>query len=205
MWALIDNYDSFTWILHHYLLQTGHECAVFRNDEISLPQLIHLQPERIILSPGPETPLQAGITMEVIRYFHKSIPILGVCLGHQALGMFFGSSIIHAPYPMHGKTSLVTHTGHPLFRDIPSPFTAMRYHSLIIDEVDDAQIEITARTGDGVIMAMAHKKYACMGVQFHPESVGTEYGLRLLQNWAALTHVYQASYFLSQGTPLWNI
>src|ERR1700759_2108234 len=128
MWVLIDNYDSFTSILHHYLLQTGHQCAVYRNDEITLQQLIDLHPERLIISPGPETPLQAGISMSAIGYFQSHIPILGVCLRHQALGMYFGAKLVHGPYPMHGKTSPVTHSGHPLFRDIPSPFTVMRYH-----------------------------------------------------------------------------
>ncbi len=187
MWVLIDNYDSFTYILLHYLLQTGHECIVYRNDEITLEQLITLNPERIIISPGPETPLQAGITMQVIDHFHTSIPILGVCLGHQALGMYFGAKLIHVP-PMHGKTSEVTHTGHSLFKNIPSPFTAMRYHSLAVNEFDNTDLESIATTDDGTIMALAHKHYSCLGVQFHPESIGTEYGLQLLKNWASLIY-----------------
>jgi len=185
MWVLIDNYDSFTWILQHYLLQTGHECAVYRNDEISLEQLIALAPERIIISPGPETPAQAGITMAVIHHFHRTTPILGVCLGHQALGMYFGAQLVHLSYPMHGKTSEVTHTGHPLFANIPSPFTAMRYHSLVVERFEGTGLDAIARTGDGTIMALAHRQYPCMGVQFHPESVGTGHGLQLLRNWAA--------------------
>ncbi|MES2702879.1 MAG: aminodeoxychorismate/anthranilate synthase component II [Bacteroidota bacterium] len=184
MWALIDNYDSFTWILHDYLLQTGNECTVYRNDEITVQELITIAPERIIISPGPETPLQAGITMSVIDHFHKHIPILGVCLGHQALGMYFGAQLVHAPYPMHGKTSEVTHTGHSLFTDIPSPFTVMRYHSLIIEGTESTELQTVAQTSDGIIMAVAHRQYPCVGVQFHPESVGTEYGLQLLKNWA---------------------
>jgi anthranilate synthase component 2 len=186
MWALIDNYDSFTWILHDYLLQTGHECRVYRNNEITLPQLALLAPERIIISPGPETPLQAGITMDVIAHFHAQIPILGVCLGHQALGMYFGGKLIHIPYPMHGKMSAVTHSAHALFNHVPSPFTAMRYHSLAIEELGNTGLEITAHTADGIVMAVAHKQYPCVGIQFHPESVGTEYGLLLLQNWAKM-------------------
>jgi anthranilate synthase/aminodeoxychorismate synthase-like glutamine amidotransferase len=186
MWALIDNYDSFTWILQHYLLQTGHECTVYRNDKITLPQLIALNPERIIISPGPETPLQAGITMDVIAHFHKTTPILGVCLGHQALGMYFGAKLVHTPYPMHGKTSEVTHNNHPLFNDIPSPFTVMRYHSLAVKDFTDTCLDILAQTADGIIMALAHRQYPCTGVQFHPESVGTEFGLQLLKNWAEL-------------------
>lgn len=185
MWVLIDNYDSFTYILHDYLLQTGHECIVYRNDEISLQQLQELAPERIIISPGPETPLQAGITMQVIDHFHKTTPILGVCLGHQALGMYFGAKLVHAPYPMHGKTSEVSHSGHALFTGIPSPFTAMRYHSLSVTDFPDI-LHAIAHTSDGTIMALAHTLYPCIGVQFHPESVGTDYGLRLLKNWAAI-------------------
>ncbi len=186
MWVLIDNYDSFTYILHDYLLQTGNECAVYRNDEITVQQLEELKPERIIISPGPETPLQAGITMDVIGEFHNRIPILGVCLGHQALGMYFGAKLVHAPYPMHGKTSEVTHNGHALFKGIPSPFTVMRYHSLAVNEFEGTRIESIATTDDGTIMALAHKEYPSVGVQFHPESVGTTEGLRLLKNWAGL-------------------
>ena len=187
MWVLIDNYDSFTYILHDYLLQTGHECAVYRNDELSMNQLIARNPERIIISPGPETPLQAGITMDVIGHFHQRVPILGVCLGHQALGMYFGAKLMHTAYPMHGKTSPVSHNEHPLFRNIPSPFTAMRYHSLAVNEFEGTPLEVLAQTEDGTIMALAHKQYPCLGVQFHPESVGTKYGLQLLKNWARIT------------------
>ncbi len=185
MWVLIDNYDSFTYILHHYLLQTGHECVVYRNDEITVQQLADLAPERIIISPGPETPVQAGITLQVIDHFHRHIPILGVCLGHQALGMYFGARLARTN-PMHGKTSPVEHTGHPLFRDIPSPCTVMRYHSLALEGLEDTGLVATAHADDGVIMALAHKQYPCVGVQFHPESVGTENGLRMLKNWAGL-------------------
>ena len=186
MWVLIDNYDSFTYILHDYLLQTGHECVVYRNDEVSIPQLIEINPDRIVISPGPETPLQAGITMDVIDHFHKHIPILGVCLGHQALGMYFGAKLVRTAYPMHGKTSEISHTSHPLFKGIPSPFTAMRYHSLAVAEFKNTPLEVLASTDDGTIMALAHKQHPCMGVQFHPESVGTEYGLQLLKNWAEI-------------------
>lgn len=184
MWALIDNYDSFTYILLHYLLQTGNECKVYRNDEITVQRLKALNPSRIIISPGPETPLQAGITMDVIDQFHKTTPILGVCLGHQALGMYFGAKLVHT-HPMHGKTSPVTHSGHDLFRNIPSPFTVMRYHSLAVNELVP-DLETLATSDDGVVMALAHKQYPCTGVQFHPESIGTEYGMQLLKNWAEL-------------------
>jgi len=186
VWALIDNYDSFTYILHHYLLQTGHECRVFRNNEVTADELKQLSPERIIISPGPETPLQAGITMQVIDQFHKTTPILGVCLGHQALGMYFGAQLVHIPYPMHGKVSLSTHAGHPLFAGIPSPFPAMRYHSLAVTGFESTGLQVLAHTDDGTIMALAHEHYPCIGVQFHPESVGTEHGMQLLRNWAGL-------------------
>jgi anthranilate synthase/aminodeoxychorismate synthase-like glutamine amidotransferase len=184
MWVLIDNYDSFTWILQHYLLQTGHECKVYRNDQLTLDELKQLNPERLIISPGPETPIQAGITMESIAYFHNRIPILGVCLGHQALGMYFGARLVHIPYPMHGKTSEITHNGHGLFSGIPSPYTVMRYHSLAVTDFEGTGLEALAYAPDGTIMALAHKQYHCMGVQFHPESIGTEHGLQLLKNWA---------------------
>jgi anthranilate synthase/aminodeoxychorismate synthase-like glutamine amidotransferase len=186
MWVLIDNYDSFTYILHDYLLQCGQECVVYRNDEITLDELIVLNPARIIISPGPETPLQAGITMAVIDHFHKQTPILGVCLGHQALGMYFGAQLVHTAYPMHGKTSEVTHNGHELFSGILSPFTAMRYHSLAVNQFEGTELEAIAHTEDGTIMALRHKVYPCVGVQFHPESVGTADGLELLKNWSGL-------------------
>lgn len=187
MWVLIDNYDSFTYILQHYLLQTGNECQVYRNDELSLQQLIDLNPTRLIISPGPETPLQAGICMEAIAHFHSRIPILGVCLGHQALGMYFGAQLIHAPYPMHGKTSPVAHTGHPLFKGIPDPFTVMRYHSLVIDKLENTGLQAIAHSQDDkLIMAIAHHSFPCIGIQFHPESVGTDHGLQLLQNWSKM-------------------
>ncbi len=186
MWALIDNYDSFTWILRHYLLQTGNECSVFRNDEITVGQLEQLNPERLIISPGPETPLQAGISMQAIETFCGRIPILGVCLGHQALGMHFGAELKRAGYPMHGKVSEITHNGHPLFEGIPRRYNVMRYHSLVIDNLEGTGLDAIAQTDDGTIMAVAHTHQPCIGVQFHPESVGTEHGLKLLQNWSAM-------------------
>lgn len=186
MWVLIDNYDSFTYILHHYLLQTGYKCAVYHNDEITVAELVALAPTRIIISPGPETPLQAGITMEAVGYFHDKIPILGVCLGHQAIGMHFGARLIKAPVPMHGKTSILHCTEHPLFAGIPPSPNVMRYHSLAISDLAQTGLQSIAHTDDGVIMAMIHETSPCVGVQFHPESVGTEHGLQMLKNWAAM-------------------
>lgn len=187
MWILIDNYDSFTHILHHYLLQTGNECAVYRNDEITIEEIQTLNPTRIIISPGPETPLQAGITMDVVRTFHDKLPILGVCLGHQAIGMHFGAELVKAPYPMHGKTSVVKHQGHSLFKGIDESFSVMRYHSLVLKNIEGTGLEnIAESTDDNMIMAVAHEKYPCVGIQFHPESIGTEVGLHILKNWAML-------------------
>lgn len=184
MWILLDNYDSFTYILHHYLLQTRHDCAVYRNDELTVEQLIDIQPERLIISPGPETPLQAGICMDAIAHFHDKIPILGICLGHQALGMYFGAKLVHAPYPMHGKTSEVKHVAHPLFDGIPESFQVMRYHSLTIEGLEHTELAALATSEDNVLMALAHKTYPCIGIQYHPESIGSAYGLQVLRNWA---------------------
>jgi anthranilate synthase/aminodeoxychorismate synthase-like glutamine amidotransferase len=187
MWALLDNYDSFTYILHDYLLQTGNECVVYRNDEISLEQLIALSPERLIISPGPETPLQSGICMSAIAHFHDRIPILGVCLGHQALGMHFGAKLIQMGYPMHGKESVVSHSGHELFENITDPFMVMRYHSLAVTSFDGTGLRAIAHSADDhIIMALAHEHYSCIGVQFHPESIGTTAGLLMLKNWAGM-------------------
>ena len=187
MWVLIDNYDSFTYILHHYLLQSGQECVVYRNDALSLSQLQDLNPSRLIISPGPGTPLQAGITMAAIEHFHAKIPILGICLGHQALGMYFGARLQHAPQPMHGKqSSICCQPGHPLFRGLPEVFEVMRYHSLCIQDLEHTGLQALAHsTDDGLVQVMAHEHFACTGIQFHPESVGTAHGQRLISNWAA--------------------
>lgn len=185
MWILIDNYDSFTYILHHYLLLAGGECKVVRNDEVSLEELQAMNPSRIIISPGPETPIQAGICMDTIKHYHDKIPILGVCLGHQALAMHFGAKLIHAPQPMHGKTSNINHNGHELFKDIPNGFKAMRYHSLAIEGFEGTKLKpIATSEDDGVNMAFAHEDFMCIAVQFHPESVGTNDGHTIIKNWA---------------------
>ena len=186
MWVLIDKYDSFTHILHHSLLQTGHACVVYRNDALTLPELIALQPARLIISPGPETPLQAGITMAAIAHFYTRIPVLGICLGHQALGMLLGGELVHASQPVHGKIRSMTHTGTYLFKNIPSPIPVMRYHSLAITLPENSALKVIATCEDGTIMAMAHEQYPCIGVQFHPESIGTPEGQHILDNWAEM-------------------
>lgn len=187
MWVLLDNYDSFTYILHHYLLHTGNDCIVIRNDELTLEELIALNPERLIISPGPQTPLEAGISLAAIGYFHDKIPILGICLGHQAIGMFFGAGLVHSPAPMHGKTSKVKHNGHFIFKGIEAEFEVMRYHSLCLDlKENDALIPLAYSDDDSVLMALAHPSLPLIGLQFHPESVGTPMGQRMIDNWATM-------------------
>lgn len=188
MWVLIDNYDSFTHILHHYLLQAGGDCIVYRNDKISVDQLCALNPSRLILSPGPETPLQAGITMDAIARLHDRIPVLGICLGHQALGMHFGAQLMHAPEPVHGKVHEVYHESASILNGLPQPFKAMRYHSLSITDFEGTGLQPIAATADGVNMGVAHERFPCIGLQFHPESIGTPDGLQLLRNWAQMYH-----------------
>lgn len=183
MILIIDNYDSFTYNLVQYFGELGEEVKVVRNDKITLDEIAALAPQQIVISPGPGAPADAGISLDVIRTFGPTIPILGVCLGHQAIGQAYGAEIVRAPYLMHGKTSPVLHNGDPLFADLPSPFTATRYHSLVVqaEDLPDCLI-VTARTEDGLIMAMRHQDYPVFGVQFHPESILTEGGKRMLQN-----------------------
>ncbi len=186
MWALIDNYDSFTHILHHYLLQLHLDVRVFRNDEIDVDTLAALRPGRIIISPGPQTPAEAGITNEVIARFYQEVPILGVCLGHQALGMFFGAALTKARVPVHGMTSAVFHHEDSLFKGIPSGFNAMRYHSLLLKDWEHTALQPLAFTAEMELMAFRHPVFPVTGIQFHPESILTEYGARLLENWQLL-------------------
>jgi anthranilate synthase/aminodeoxychorismate synthase-like glutamine amidotransferase len=187
MWVLLDNYDSFTHILHHYLLHTGNDCIVIRNDELSIEALAALHPSRLIISPGPQTPREAGISLKAIEYFHDKIPVLGICLGHQALGMFFDAPLLHSPAPMHGKTSIVKHNGHAIFKGIDEEFEVMRYHSLCIDLSNNkALVPIACATDDTVLMACAHKNLPLIGLQFHPESIGTPYGQQMIDNWAKM-------------------
>lgn len=183
MILLIDNYDSFTYNLYHYLIQAGEdEVLVKRNDEISIAEIQTLKPRGIVLSPGPCTPNEAGICLEVVEKLQGQFPILGVCLGHQSIGQTFGGKIIKT-YPMHGKVSEITHGGKNLFQGLPSPFKATRYHSLIIEKESlPSELEITAETKDGIIMGIAHKKHKIFGVQFHPESIASEHGHQIIEN-----------------------
>jgi anthranilate synthase/aminodeoxychorismate synthase-like glutamine amidotransferase len=184
---VLDNYDSFTYNLVQYIGEMGNEVVVRRNDQTTLEEIEQLRPERIVISPGPCTPHEAGISIDVIRHFAGRIPILGVCLGHQAIGAAFGGNVVRAAHLMHGKTSSIEHDGKTIFRGIPSPMTATRYHSLVVEEKDlPAELEISAtcldRDGSRVIMGLRHRKYTVEGVQFHPESVLTTYGKQMVCN-----------------------
>ena len=183
MVLLLDNYDSFTYNLRDYVLQLGQECKVVRNDEMTMEELALLNFSSAIISPGPKTPREAGITMQFIERFHNSLPILGICLGHQAIGEFFGAKLVKAIKPMHGKTSRITHNGHFLFNGLPKRFEVMRYHSLILSDPDNMVLQVLAATDENEIMAVAHKELKIAGVQFHPESILTPDGLSILRNW----------------------
>ena len=182
MLILIDNYDSFTYNLVQYFGELGSEIRVYRNDQVTLNELVALNPSYLVVSPGPGTPDDGGISNEAIRYFSGKIPVLGVCLGHQCIGAVYGGKVEPAVRLMHGKTSQVTHNGRDIFKGIPSPFEAMRYHSLIVNEPLPAELEVTASTAQGEIMAIRHKQYPTFGVQFHPESILTEHGKAILRN-----------------------
>jgi len=185
---LIDNYDSFTFNLYQYLCELGAEVVVRRNDALTVADVRALGPERVVISPGPCTPDEAGISVELIRELAGEVPILGVCLGHQAIGVAFGGQVVRTPRLMHGKTSRISHDGRGVFAGLPNPFIATRYHSLMVDEAslpDD--LVVTARSEDGVIMGLRHRRYPVEGVQFHPESILTEVGKDLLANFLSVT------------------
>lgn len=184
MILVIDNYDSFTYNLVQYLGELGTEPFVRRNNEITLEEIGNLRPERIVISPGPGRPEQAGITLDVIKEFGPTTPLLGVCLGHQAIGMAFGGLVVRAIAPMHGKTSSISHDGRGVFAGISSPFTVARYHSLVVDRTAlPKELEIAAQTeDDGTVMALRHRQFPIHGVQFHPESILTREGAHLLRN-----------------------
>lgn len=187
MLLMIDNYDSFTYNLVQYLGQLGQDIRVVRNDQISLDEIEQMAPDQIVISPGPGSPTEAGISTAVIQRFAGKIPILGVCLGHQSIGQVFGGQVVRAPRLMHGKTSEIQHDGRGLFQGITEPFTATRYHSLIVDgETLPPCLEITATTTEGEIMGLRHKEYAVEGVQFHPESLLTQHGMLMLENFLVL-------------------
>jgi para-aminobenzoate synthetase component 2 len=188
MILVIDNYDSFTFNLVQYLGEMGQELKVFRNDAVTVAEIERLAPQSIVISPGPGRPENSGIIIETIREFSGKIPILGVCLGHQAIGAAFGGNVVSAPQIMHGKTSDIFHDGRTIFGGLPNPFRATRYHSLVVspENLPDC-LEISAKTADGVIMGLRHREMNVEGVQFHPESILTEVGMKLLSNFVNLT------------------
>ena len=190
MILLIDNYDSFVYNLARYIEELGHEVCVIRNDAKPLSYIEQLKPDAIIISPGPCSPNQAGISLDLIKKFTKLIPMLGVCLGHQAIGQVFGGKIIRANRPVHGKTSPINHDGKGIFADLPSPMTVARYHSLIVDiNNKTTPLEIQATSDDGIIMALRHKQYPVFGVQFHPEAILSQYGHQLLANFLKMANI----------------
>lgn len=188
MLLVIDNYDSFTYNLVQYFGQLGVEQHVYRNDEISAAEALALKPERVLISPGPCSPTEAGLSLEILAAFAKTgVPLFGVCLGHQCIGHHFGGKVIRADRLMHGKTSPILHNGEGLFRDLPSPFAATRYHSLLVERATLPDcLQITAETAEGEIMGLRHRELPIHGVQFHPESLATENGLQLLRNFLQL-------------------
>ena len=187
MILMIDNYDSFTYNLVQYLGVLGSIVVVRRNDKITLAEVEDMKPERIVISPGPGIPQSAGITMPIIERFHRKMPILGVCLGHQAIGASFGGEVVHAAKLMHGKTSEISHDGKTIFDDLPNPFTATRYHSLAVERESLPNcLEISAEAEDGEIMGLRHREYPVEGIQFHPESILTSEGMNILRNFLNL-------------------
>lgn len=188
MILMIDNYDSFTFNIVQYLGQMGEDVRVYRNDRITLDEIKKLNPQAIFLSPGPRSPKEAGITVEVIRNFYKSIPIMGICLGHQSIGFAFGGEVVRARSIMHGKTSMMINDGRTIFAGLPNPFSAGRYHSLIVkrETLPDC-LEISAETSEGEIMGLRHRQYQVEGIQFHPESVLTPQGKRIIKNFLKIT------------------
>ncbi len=187
MILVIDNYDSFTYNLVQYLGEEGEELLVYRNDKIGLEEIERLAPDKIIISPGPGVPREAGITLELIRAFHSRVPVLGVCLGHQAIGEAFGGHVVRAGKLMHGKTSDVYHDGRTIYNEVANPFRATRYHSLIVERDSLPEcLEVSASTGDGTIMGLRHREWPVEGVQFHPESILTSEGKKILRNFLNL-------------------
>lgn len=192
---LIDNYDSFVFNLSRYLRELGADTRVHRNDELTVQDVRRLNPAAIVLSPGPCTPNEAGICIDLVREAGESIPILGVCLGHQAIGAALGAAVVRAPIPVHGESTLISHRGDGLFKGCETPFPVARYHSLIVDEGTlPATLEVTARTPDGIIMAMSHRHWPVYGVQFHPESILTHHGHRMLRNFLNIAGIFHGDH-----------
>ena len=189
--TLIDNYDSFTFNLVHYLGELGAEVSVWRNDEITVADTLASRPDAIVLSPGPCTPNEAGVCLDLVRSASETMPMLGVCLGHQAIGQAFGGDIVRAPAPMHGKVSRISHHARGLFRGLNGPFQATRYHSLIIERASTpSELEITAESDDGLVMGVEHRDRPVFGVQFHPESIASEHGRQILRNFLDLAAAF---------------
>ena len=187
MILLIDNYDFFTYNLYQYMGIFEKDIKVVRNDKVTIEEIEQLNPDRIVLSPGPKSPKESGICIDVVKHFYQKKPILGICLGHQSIGAAFGAEIVHAKELMHGKQSLITQDGRGIFEGIPSPVHVARYHSLAVDEKTLPDVfEILARTEDGEIMAMQHKEYPLIGIQFHPESIYTDHGKKMIENFLKL-------------------
>ena len=190
MLLLIDNYDSFTYNLVHFLGELGATCEVRRNDKLTVDEALALKPKAIVLSPGPCTPTEAGICLELVEKAGAKVPILGVCLGHQTIGQAYGGKVIRAPEPMHGKLSTIRHKGKSLFADLPPRIEVTRYHSLIVERASlPTELEVTAETSDGLIMGIAHKRHPVHGLQFHPESIASEHGHDLLANFLKLAGI----------------
>jgi anthranilate synthase component 2 len=195
MIVLIDNYDSFTFNLFHYLGGLGADVAVHRNDKITVKDVMAAEPDAIVLSPGPCTPNEAGICLDLIKEASPRVPIFGVCLGHQAIGQVFGGAVVRAPTPVHGKLSEVKHKGESVFRGINGPFKATRYHSLVVDrKTMPAGLAVTAETDDGLVMGLAHKTLPVHGVQFHPESIASEHGHLILRNFLDLADAWNTQH-----------
>jgi len=180
---LVDNYDSFTYNLYDYWLRLGVSCKVIRNNEISFEAFQQIDFRGLVLSPGPKKPKDAGLLMDLIDYFHDKKPIFGICLGHQGIGEYFGATLLKGSVPVHGKTSVIHHRQHSIFKELPSSFEVMRYHSLELQQFDNTDLEVIATTSDDIVMAIAHQYLPIHGVQFHPESILTQYGLEMMDNW----------------------
>jgi anthranilate synthase component II len=192
--ALVDNYDSFTWNLVHAIGMLGAEVEVHRNDKITVNALEAARPDAIVISPGPCTPNEAGISLELVERLGEKVPIFGVCLGHQAIGAAYGGDVVRAPVPVHGKLSTIKHNGEGVLRGINAPFEATRYHSLVVKrDTMPADLKVTAETDDGLVMAMSHKKHPVHGVQFHPESIASEHGQTILKNFLDLAAQWNAA------------